>query len=221
MLKNRVEAGELLAQKLLKYKDQSVAILALPRGGVPVGFQVAKELEAPLDTVVVRKLGTSFNEEFGFGAIAPDGVIVLNEETVSSLGITQSQIDEVIEKEKAELQRRGERYKSGEYLKNKRFEIAILVDDGLATGVTAEAAIKFVRESYDPEVLVFAVPVSATDSARRIKALVDDLVCLETPPDFFAIGQWYEEFEQTSDQGVMEYLEEAKRLRLKENRDKK
>ncbi len=212
IFKDRHEAGMLLADKLKKYKDKSPVIFALPRGGVAVGFEVSRALEAPLDTAVSRKLGAPHDKEFGFGAIAPGDVVVLNNKVIRSLDLTQSQIDEIISMERVEMDRRMTRYKTGEYVKDLSYSTIIVVDDGLATGVTARAAIKSVKNTFKPVFLVFAVPVCFKDSVKEIKEEVDDFICLSQPDDFLAIGQWYRSFGQINDDKVLYYLSQAKKF---------
>lgn len=210
MFKDRKEAGELLAQKLFGYKKEHPLILALPRGGVPVAYEVARALEAPLDTLVVRKIGSPNNPEFGVGAIAPGDVIILDNNALASSGLSRVDIDPVIEKELHEMERRILHYKSGEYAKDSPAKTVIIVDDGLATGVTARAAIESVLLQYKPLKLIFAAPICARDSAQGLRNLVD-VVCLKEPEDFLAVGYWYEDFPQTTDEEVVELLEKAKK----------
>jgi putative phosphoribosyl transferase len=200
--KNRIEAGRLLAQKLLGYKEEKPLILALPRGGVPVGFEVAKTLEAPLDTLVVRKIGLPSNPEYGVGAIAPGDVIIINESPLEGL-------EEVIKREMEEMERRILKYKSGQYGNRTEGKTIIIVDDGLATGVTARAAIESAILIYKPLKIIFACPVCSTDAAIALRDIVD-VICLHEADDFVAVGLWYEDFPQTSDEEVIELLEKAR-----------
>ncbi|MEX2013676.1 MAG: phosphoribosyltransferase, partial [Parcubacteria group bacterium] len=207
--KDRTDAGQRLAEKLLEYKEARPLILALPRGGVPVGFEVAKALGAPLDTLVARKIGAPFNQEFGVGAIAPGGVLVLNTETIRSLKIKQDELDNIIKQERQEMERRVTRYKSGEWSKNVPTNVVIVVDDGLATGLTARAALQSVKIVYKPEKLIFASPVCAKDSMESLRPYADRIICVSEPRNLMAIGEWYADFPQTSDEEVLYYLDKA------------
>ncbi len=203
MFKDRREAGKLLAQKLIGYKGEYPLILALPRGGVPVGFQVARALEAPLDTLVARKIGSPKNPEFGVGAIAQGDVLILDK------NMDRKELDPIIVKEKEEMERRILKYKSGQYGASSPAKIIIIVDDGLATGVTARAAVESAFLQYKPLKLIYAAPVCAKDSAGTLRDLVN-VVCVMEPEHLMAIGEWYENFPQTSDEEVIELLEKAR-----------
>lgn len=185
-------------------------VLALPRGGVPVGFAVAQTLNAPLDTLVTRKIGLPSNPEFGIGAIAPGGVVVIDDSSLAASGLNRIEIEPVIEKETGEMERRILRYKSGQYGRNTPRDTIIVVDDGLATGVTARAAIESVRLQYAPLKLIFAAPVCAHDNTEILRSLVDDVVCLQESDNFVAVGEWYEDFSQTTDEEVIALLEKVK-----------
>jgi len=205
---DRTEAGKLLAESLAGFADQpDVLVLALPRGGVPVAFEVAQALRAPLDVFVVRKLGTPGNEELAMGAIASGGVRVLNQSVVGTLGIPDDMIDEVAERELCELERRERVYRKHRPAFDVRGRTVILVDDGIATGSTMRAAIKALRQTAGR--IVVAVPTAAPDTAAELRPEVDDFVALMTPPGFYAVGQWYEDFGQTTDAEVTELLERA------------
>ena len=208
IFEDRREAGRILAQQLLGYRDELPIVLGLPRGGVVVAYEIARILNAPLDVVVARKLGVPGHEELGMGAIAPGGVRVLDEMAVQRLGITGSQIQTVAARETVEMNRRLRLYRGERPLPDLKNRTVILVDDGLATGVTAEAAIRFVRQ-HQPKRLVLAVPVCAAETAARLQAEVDALICACTPPDFGAVAVWYRHFEQTTDQEVIDLLESA------------
>ncbi len=209
--KDRNQAGQLLAQKLMErgYGQQpNLRIFALPRGGVPVAYPVARELRAPLDVWVVRKLGTPGHEELAMGAIASGGGRVLNREIVDSLQISAEAIAAVEDQQRTELQRRERLYRGDKPFPNLEGRTVLLVDDGLATGATMKAAIAAVR-AQRPGRLVVAVPVAPPDTVAEIQALVDEVVCLETPAFFQAVGLWYEHFPQTSDEEVLELLAQA------------
>jgi predicted phosphoribosyltransferase len=206
--RDRREGGRLLAAELGEYAGRpDVVVLGLPRGGLPVAFEVARALGAPLDVFVVRKLGVPGHEELAMGAIGSGGVVVLNPEVVDALGIPEQVIDRVAELERRELERRELAYRTGAPA-DVRDRIAILVDDGLATGSTMRAAIAALRK-LDPARVVVAVPVAAPESRDLVAAEADEVVCLATPPDFYAVGLWYEDFSQTSDEEVRMILEAA------------
>lgn len=206
---NRTEGGRLLAEKLAKYSNRDdVIVLGLPRGGVPVGYEVAKRLRAPLDVFIVRKLGVPGFEELAAGAIASGGVRVLNEDVMRAVPYADEAIEAVTVRETAELERREQIYREGRPPLELRNRIAILVDDGLATGATMRAAVKALRQSGAAKVVV-AVPVGPQDTCLEIKQLADDAICLSTPPFFQAVGQYYEDFSQTSDADVRELLGRA------------
>lgn len=209
LFKDRSDAGAQLAERLLKYKKEQPLILALPRGGVEVAAVVAQKLHAPLDVVVARKLGAPFNPEFGIGAIATGNTLVLDSESVASLGISQQELQEIIDRETAEMERRIDLYRGNRHAPNVADKTVILVDDGLATGVTAKAAIASIRLG-NPRKLILAIPVAAADTSGQIREQVDDLVCLHKPKHFMAVGLWYEKFEQLSDQDVINYLRKSK-----------
>jgi putative phosphoribosyl transferase len=201
---NRSEAGALLADALFTYGFEDPLVLALPRGGVPVAYEVAIALGAPLDTLVVRKIGAPQNPEYALGAVAPDDVLVLNEEAIASLGLQKADIAPIISEEMKEMERRMIRYRSGAYANAEK--TVIVVDDGLATGMTAQAAIQSVRKNRPTSRLVFAIPVGDRGQAETIQNLVDTFVCLITPEHIQAVGSWYEDFRQIPDEEVEELL---------------
>jgi putative phosphoribosyl transferase len=207
--RDRRQAGQLLAGKLAYYKERSdVIVLALPRGGVPVAYEIARELRAPLDVFVVRKLGVPWQPELAMGAIAGDGVEVLNGDVVTGYNISPHVIRTVAEQESRELQRRLLQYRGTRPLPRLGGETVILVDDGLATGSTMRAAVSAVRQQ-NPRAVVVAVPVAAISTCAELRRVVDDIVCLQTPADFTAVGLWYEDFSQTSDEEVRQLLNES------------
>jgi len=209
--RDRKGAGRLLARRLAEYANRDdVIVLALPRGGVPVGFEVARALHAPLDVFVVRKLGVPGHEELAMGAIASGGVLVLEPEVVEHLGIPPHVINEVAAREGRELLRREREYRDDRPEPEFRGRTAILVDDGLATGSTMRAAVKALR-TRQPAKIVVAVPVAAPSSCSELAAEVDEIVCARTPEDFHAVGEWYQEFGQTTDEEVRELLQAAAR----------
>jgi putative phosphoribosyl transferase len=203
---DRRHAGQVLAQALAQYRDRDdVIVLALPRGGVPVGFEVAQALHAPLDVFVVRKLGFPGHEEFAMGAIATGGVRVMNPEA-RQFGIPEATIEAIAEREARELARREQLYRGDRPALSIEDRTVILVDDGLATGSTMRAAAAAVRQRK-PRRTVVAVPVAARDTCAALRMEVDEVVCASTPDFFRAVGVWYEDFDQTSDDEVRELLE--------------
>ncbi|MBV9454274.1 MAG: phosphoribosyltransferase [Rubrobacter sp.] len=207
---DRRNAGRRLAERLRPYRDESPVVFTLPRGGVPVGFEVARSLDAPLDIIVARKLGAPDQPEFGIGAVAPGGVHVLNERAVRALGIPEDYLDWVSERETAEVTRRLQLFRGGRPYSSLETMTAILVDDGLATGVTARAALLALRR-LNPRRLVLAVPVCAQQTAELLRPETDDLVCLQTPKNLEAVGLYYRDFAQVPDEEVIRLLEEARR----------
>lgn len=209
---NRTEAGELLAKPLLPYKGRTdVIVLALPRGGVPIGYQVAKALHVPLDVFLVRKLGVPGQEELAMGAIASGDITVFNEDIVSAIGIPISSIEAVITREKQVLAQREKLYRGDRPKLAVNDKIVILTDDGIATGASMSVAIKALK-ALPCKKIVVAVPVIPVDTCAKLQAEVDELVYLETPSPFYAIGNYYQDFTQTSDDEVIELLELAKKL---------
>ena len=206
---NRAEAGRLLADKLLAYAGRpDVLILALPRGGVPVAFEVAERLGAPLDIFLVRKLGVPFHQELAMGAIASGGVCLLNDDVVQSLRISRKTIDTVAQRERHELERREHDYRRGTTPPAIAGRTVILVDDGLATGASMRAAVAAVKLAH-PARTVVAVPVAAVETADALEAEVDQLVCVERIEDFCAVGEWYDDFSQVTDAQVRLLLQRA------------
>jgi predicted phosphoribosyltransferase len=206
---NRAEAGRLLAEKLENYVDRSdVVVLGLPRGGVPVAYEVAQRLGAPLDVFVVRKLGVPGFEELAAGAIASGGVRVLNEDVVRALPNADQLIESVTEKETVELERREQIYRDGRPAPELRDRVVILVDDGLATGATMRAAVAALRQRGVAKIVV-AAPVGAPDTCRELEQEADETICAITPEFFQAVGQYYEDFSQTSDEEVRELVSRA------------
>ena len=208
--RDRSDAGRALAAALRHYANHSdVLVLALPRGGVPVAYEVARELGAPLDIFLVRKLGVPGHEEYAMGAIAEGGAIVLSRDVIQQLGIPQRAVDSVIEQERAELERRTRLYRHGRAPPEVRERVVILVDDGLATGSTMRAAVQALR-SLRPARLVVAVPVAPPETCEALRDVADEVVCLRMPEPFHAVGVWYADFAQTLDNEVRELLEQAR-----------
>lgn len=207
---DRAAAGAVLAQKLQAYRDRlDVIVLALPRGGVPVAAEVARALGAPLDVLVVRKLGVPSWEELAMGAIASGGVRVMNEDVLAALGPTvRHTVDQVIAKEEEELRSREQRYRGEKPLLQLRNKCVILIDDGLATGASMRAAARAVRQLGAARVVV-AVPVGAPSTCRELEAEADEVICATMPDLFFGVGQFYSDFQQTSDDEVRELLQQA------------
>ena len=198
-----------MAAALEHLRDERPVALALPRGGVVVGYHVARALGAPLEAIPARKLGAPTQPEFGFGAIAPGDVRVIDESSVHALGLSAEQIDRVVAAEQAEMARREALYRSGAEKIDISGRMVILVDDGLATGGTARAAARAIRQGQ-PRRLVLAVPVAPPDTVRSMAAEVDEVVCLHAPASFQAVGQWYADFRQTSDDEVIDLLARAR-----------
>jgi putative phosphoribosyl transferase len=210
--RDRADAGRQLVPRLMAYVDQNPVVLALPRGGVPVAFEVAKALRAPLDLIFVRKIGAPGHAEFGLGAIV-DGAhpqVVLNEETVDRLHVPPRYIREETERQLREIERRREHYLAGRPPIDVAGRVAIVVDDGIATGSTVRAALKGLSRAR-PARLILAVPVAPADTIDRLRTEADDVICLMTPEPFYAVGEHYDDFRQTSDREVTTLLDEAQR----------
>ncbi|SEM87396.1 Predicted phosphoribosyltransferase [Nitrosospira multiformis] len=205
---DRAEAGRMLGEALSIYAGRTdVLVLALPRGGVPVAYEIARALAVPLDIWLVRKLGVPGQEELAMGAMAGTDTLVLNKEIIKLLNIDEGSIDAVIARERTELERRNKLYRRGMPAPDIQGKTIILVDDGLATGATVRAAIVSLREAGAARIVV-AVPVGTTSACRKIRQEADDLVCLYTPEPFFGVGQWYDNFMQTPDEEVLALLEQ-------------
>lgn len=209
LFRNRAEAGRMLAEKLLQYRDaEDVLVLALPRGGVPIAFEVARSIHAPLDVLVVRKLGAPGEEELAIGAIAPAGVRIINHLVVQALGISMEQLDAITEKEQRELERRERLYRDNRPSLEVQGRRVILIDDGLATGSSMRAAVFSLRQQNAAKVIV-AVPVAASSTCDEFRSEVDEMICAATPQPFLAVGQWYQDFSQTTDEEVRALLRQA------------
>lgn len=209
IFRDRTAAGKHLATKLLNYKDRpDVLVLALPRGGVPVAFEVAQALRAPLDIFLVRKLGVPGHEELAMGAISTGGVRVLNEDTVDYLRIPQRIINAIAAEELKELERREVAYRGNRPEPDVKGKTVILIDDGLATGSTIRAAAQALRRQK-PARIVVAVPVSAPETCDEYCIGVDEIICAVTPEPFLGVGMWYLDFSQTTDEEVRDLLERA------------
>lgn len=209
MFADRGDAGRRLGAAMRQLRSHHPVVLALPRGGVPVGLEVARALDAPLDVIVVRKLGAPGHEELAVGAIAP-GAVYVDWPIVRQLGVSQSYLDQVTRAEQRELERREQAYRRGRAALPVEGRTVILVDDGLATGATLRAAIAAVRQRQPARVVV-AVPVGAPESVARLSAIADEVICPEQPPDFRAVSLAYRDFSATTDTEVVECLEAANR----------
>jgi putative phosphoribosyl transferase len=207
--RDRIEAGHMLAQRLQAYRNGSdVLVLGLPRGGVPVAYEAARELNVPLDVFIVRKLGVPGHEELAMGAIATGGVRVLHQAVIRELGIPQEIIDRVTESEAKELERRQHLYRSDKPLPAVQGRVVIIIDDGLATGSTMKAAVAALRQQQ-PKRLVVAVPTAPAETCQELRQMADEVVCLVTPEPFYAVGGSYVDFGQTTDEEVRDLIKRA------------
>ncbi|MGW0604319.1 phosphoribosyltransferase [Streptomyces sp. NPDC002640] len=206
---NRREAGQELGLRFMEWASDGElfepVVLALPRGGVPVGAEVARALGVPLDVLVVRKIGIPGHRETGIGAVVGDDPPLFDGRSLEMLGLTEERLADDVAREREELRRRSRRYRGDRPAPDVRRRAVILVDDGLATGATARAALRHLRRR-DPSRLVLAVPVGAPEAVSALRAEADDVVCLRQPPDFRAVGLWYDDFEQVSDEEVVDLL---------------
>jgi putative phosphoribosyl transferase len=208
MFADRIEAGARLAEALEHLEGEDVVVLGVPRGGVEVAAEVARLRGWPLDIVIPRKVGAPFNPELGLGAIAP-GVRVLDERMIRTLNVSPDYLEEEISAQEEEIHRRTEAYRGGRPPVDVRGKVAVVVDDGVATGGTAAAAVRWARAQGATRV-VLAIPVAPREALMRLSKEADEVVCLGTPEPFFAVGQWYERFPQTSDREVVDLLERAR-----------
>lgn len=210
IFRNRQEAGAMIAEKLMHYADKKdVIVIALPRGGVATGLEIAKRLNRPLDVIIVRKIGFPGQPELAIGAMAETGAVVLNEEIISMGGVSKEYIDRESEEKKKEIERRKELYRGGAGIPEVKGKIVILVDDGVATGATMKSAISALKIEK-PERIVVALPVASVEAKRSIGAMVDEIICLQAPPDFMAVGAYYEDFSQVTDDEVVEMLRRSR-----------
>lgn len=207
--KDRVQAGKYLAKELQHYaKNPDTVVLGLPRGGVVVAYEVARELELPLDIFLVRKLGVPGYEELAMGAIASGGVRVMNEDVLRITNVSQDKIEAAVKREEKELERRGKAYRDNRPALDLSSKVIILVDDGLATGATMRAAVSALHKKH-PRKIIIAVPVAAPETCEDFRSKVDDLVCAMKPAHFHAVGEWYEDFPQNTDEEVKQLLRQA------------
>jgi putative phosphoribosyl transferase len=210
---DRTDAGKRLSERLFEYANrEDVLILALPRGGVPVAFEVAKELNLKMDIFIVRKLGVPGNEELAMGAIASGNIRVLNEDVIRSFRIPQKAIDEATANELGELERRERIYRKNRPVPKISGSTVILIDDGLATGATMRAAVAAVK-TKNPAKVIIAVPVAAPDTCSDFGSEVDEVMCVATPEPFYGVGAWYEDFSQTTDKEVCDLLDRATKIK--------
>ena len=205
LFKDRVDAGKQLAKRLLAYKEKSAIVLAIPRGGVIVGNEIAKSLGSGLDIIVPRKIGSPDDPEFAIGAVAPDGSTSLNEDVASSYNISETYIRNKVKEEIQEIKRRMEAYRGKKLLPKLKNKIVILVDDGVATGNTMIASVKFVKKQQPTQVIV-AVPVAPSDFVNKVSGMVDEVISLKPLEPYYAISMHYLSFEQTNDEEVIEIL---------------
>jgi putative phosphoribosyl transferase len=206
MFQDRRDAGRLLAGRLSIYRDRpDLLILALPRGGVVVGYEIADELRALLDVLIVRKIGHPYEPELAIGAVAETGVVALNQDIIAMYGISERYIQDEIERQKGEIARRVSLYRGGTGISRLEGRTILLVDDGIATGATMRAAIMALKQEPVAK-LVVALPVAPAETAAKIKTMVDDFICLEIPSEFMAVGAHYRDFAQTTDQEVIDLL---------------
>ena len=211
LFRDRRDAGRKLAHELSAYANRSdVIVLALPRGGVPVAYEVAQALHVPMDVFIVRKMGLPGHEELAFGAIASGGVLVLNEDVVQGFNVPSEVIDAVAQRELRELQRRERAYRGDRPAPHIQANTVILIDDGLATGASMRAAVRGLR-AQNPARIIVAVPTAAMQTCEALEPEVDDILCATTPEPFYGVGRWYDDFSQTTDEEVHALLEDAAR----------
>jgi putative phosphoribosyl transferase len=216
---DRHHAGLELAKRLAKYAAENPVILALPRGGVVIGYEIAKAFHSPLDVIIARKIGLPHNKEFGIGAIGEEGVRILDNRVIDIIGLPMDTVENIINEEMNELKRRIHLYRKNRPLPDLKNKTVILVDDGLATGVTAKAAIQAIKKLH-PKKIIFASPICSYESAQDLRSFVNDIVCLATPLDLMAIGLWYQNFDQVTDEEVIDLLERAKEFKQPGERER-
>jgi predicted phosphoribosyltransferase len=210
IFRNRVDAGKRLAASLSAFAHQEdVVVLALPRGGVPVAYEVAKALDLPMDIFVVRKLGVPGQKELAMGAIASGGIRIVNEAVVQQAGLSDEDIAAAAAQEQVVLERRENKYRQGRSSIDPKGKTTIVVDDGMATGSTMQVTVLALKR-LKPSRIVIAVPVAAKEACAELKEWADQVICLETPVPFWAVGQWYQDFSQTTDEEVLSYMDKAK-----------
>lgn len=207
--KDRQDAGKQLAEKLKKYINEHPIIIGLPRGGVVLGYEVAKTLKAQLDIIVPRKIGAPYNPEFGIGAIAPNLIVILNDEIIKRLNIPEEEVKKIIEKETIEMDRRTNLYRKNLSDLDLNNKTVIVVDDGIATGVSTQAAVLSIK-LLKPKKIILAVPVCPADSADKFKQHVNEFICLNEISDFYAVGAYYNNFGQVTDEEVIDLIQKSK-----------
>ena len=206
--KDRVSAGRALAKRLSDFKNTNVVVLALPRGGVPVAYEVAREINAPLDVIVVRKLGVPFQAELAMGAVGEGGVVVRNEQVIQMARISSEQFEDARLRELEEVANRASKFREGRPAANIANHQALIVDDGIATGSTAQAACEVARQ-LGAEKVILAVPVGSREAIETLSKIADQVICLEVPENFFAVGEWYEDFSPVLDHDVVQLLRKS------------
>ena len=206
--KDRTQAGKLLAKKLQKYKDKDIIILAIPRGGLAIGYELAKALQAPLDILVTKKIGYPGDPEYAIGAVGPNNTVIVNEDVMKGEAISQKYIDEQVKEITAAINEKYRRYKGKVAVPKVKNKIVIIADDGVATGSTIRVSIQLIKKQ-NPKKIVVAIPVGPPDTITMLSKEVDEVICLEQPEAFFAIGAFYAEFPQVSDKEAIQYLKEA------------
>jgi putative phosphoribosyl transferase len=210
--RDRRDAGRRLADEVQRFAPSQPVVLALPRGGVPVAYEVASRLHAPLDVMIVRKLGAPEHPELAMGAIASGGAVVLNDEILKMFHVSEAELRAEVDRQCVELTRRAALYRADMAAPDVRGRTVLLIDDGLATGATMQAAVQALRQ-YQPAHIVVAVPIAAPEACQLLSHVADEVVCAETPAHFRAVGMWYQNFEQTTDSEVVDLLAASRRER--------
>lgn len=211
VFQNREDAGQKLAKELARFSPEKPVILAMPRGGVVVAYEVAKALKAPLDVIITRKIGAPNQPEYAIGAIAPENTQIFNAQAISDLGISETELAALVAREQKEMQRRDKVYRGTKPPLNLKGKVVIIVDDGVATGQTAIVAIRAARK-MKPKKIIFASGVCAADAAESLKKEADEVICLSLPEMFYAVGLWYKNFQQTTDEEVLKLLRDSEKI---------
>lgn len=210
IFKDRVTAGRELAKRLAEFQDQNAVVLALPRGGVPVALEIAQSLHAPLDVIVVRKLGIPFQPELAMGAVGEGGIVSRNDQVIAMAGITPEQFEEARLRENQVVADRAHKFRGGHASVSLKGRTVLIVDDGIATGSTAQAAC-FVARALSAEKIILAVPVGSKEAVEALSRIADQVICLEIPENFFAVGEWYEHFAAVTDEEVVTLLNKSQK----------
>lgn len=210
IFKDRVMAGRELAERLAEFKNQDAVVLALPRGGVPVAFEIAQGIHAPLDVIVVRKLGIPFQPELAMGAVGEGGILSRNEQVIEMANISPEQFEEARLRETEEVADRAKKFREGRPPVSLKGRLALIVDDGIATGSTAQAACHVAR-ALGAEKVVLAVPVGSKEAVATVSKIADQVICLEVPENFFAVGEWYEDFSAVTDEEVVTLIRKSRK----------